>query len=273
MFASRLRAAGARALQSTRTYNGRAAWIGGIGVLSGVGIVAMATRRQAAVHPLFAGRAGTTARTTASTASTAAAQRLAHLGHQGSAAAKTLDAPAFPAEWPFTPDDFRRYDEAPDTAFYGPARIVHHIDDSARAALTALYAGAFPAGADVLDICSSWVSHFPSAAQWAPGRRVGMGMNAEELGQNDQLDTFDVADLNADPHPSFPHADNTFDVVTCVVSIDYLTNPLETLKEIGRVLKPGGRVIFSQSNRCFPTKAIHIWHDTSDMEHLYIIGR
>lgn len=30
---------------------------------------------------------------------------------------------------------------------------------------------------------------------------------------------------------------------------------LEVMKEVGRVLKPGGMVILSTSNRCFPTKA------------------
>ena len=28
----------------------------------------------------------------------------------------------------------------------------------------------------------------------------------------------------------------------------------------------------SQSNRCFPTKAIDIWLNTNDLEHIYIIG-
>jgi 2-polyprenyl-3-methyl-5-hydroxy-6-metoxy-1,4-benzoquinol methylase len=29
----------------------------------------------------------------------------------------------------------------------------------------------------------------------------------------------------------------------------------QVMKEVGRVLKPGGMVILSTSNRCFPTKA------------------
>jgi ubiquinone/menaquinone biosynthesis C-methylase UbiE len=40
--------------------------------------------------------------------------------------------------------------------------------------------------------------------------------------------------------PRFPFADSSFDVVTCVVSVDYLTKPLEVFKEISRVLRPGG---------------------------------
>ena len=50
-------------------------------------------------------------------------------------------------------------------------------------------------------------------------------------------------------------ATRSFDIVTCTVSFDYLCKPLEVMKEVGRVLKVGGMVILSTSNRCFPTKA------------------
>lgn len=132
------------------------------------------------------------------------------------------------------------------------------------------YAQVFPTKGAVLDVCSSWVSHFPGATDWEPGLRVGMGMSEPELAANQELDQYQTRDLNV--HPSFPHSDQSFEVVTCVVSIDYLIKPREVLAEIARVLKPGGRVIFSQSNRCFPTKVIGIWHHTSDLEHLLIIA-
>ena len=48
-----------------------------------------------------------------------------------------------------------------------------------------------------------------------------------------------------------PFEDNTFDVVTNAVSVDYLTRPLEMMKEVNRVLKPGGLAVMSFSNRCF----------------------
>ena len=77
-------------------------------------------------------------------------------------------------------------------------------------------------------------------------------------------------DLNK--NPIFPFPESSFDIVTCVVSVDYLTRPLEIFSEISRVLRPGGRAIISQSNRCFPTKAINIWLNTNDIEHAFIIG-
>ena len=54
--------------------------------------------------------------------------------------------------------------------------------------------------------------------------------------------------LFSDPSPS--PQDGSFDVVTCVVSVDYLVHPREVFKEVGRVLRPGGKFVLSQSNRC-----------------------
>lgn len=42
-------------------------------------------------------------------------------------------------------------------------------------------------------------------------------MNEFELSKNEQLDTFTAKDLNV--NPTFPFEDNSFDVVTCVVSV------------------------------------------------------
>eukprot|EP00978_Attheya_sp_CCMP212_P018936 scaffold52348_cov57-Attheya_sp.AAC.6 len=147
-------------------------------------------------------------------------------------------------------------------------KSVHHIDDFAISALTEHYSQHFKDGEDVLDICSSWVSHFPP--EWKGGNVVGLGMNEYELSQNKQLSSYDVKDLNKDP--TFPYEDNSFDRITCVVSVDYLNKPQEIFNEIGRVLRPGGECMLAMSNRCFPTKAFRIWLQTNDLEHVFIAG-
>mmetsp|Transcript_5062 Transcript_5062/g.10273 ORF Transcript_5062/g.10273 Transcript_5062/m.10273 type:complete len:90 (-) Transcript_5062:2093-2362(-) len=63
---------------------------------------------------------------------------------------------------------------------------------------------------------------------------------------------------------SQPRITSRFDVVTNCVSVDYLTRPLEVFQEIRRVLRPSGIAIMSFSNRCFPSKAINLWLNTSD---------
>ena len=122
----------------------------------------------------------------------------------------------------------------------------------------------------MLDICASHVSHFPKDVDDYTGRRVALGMNEEELKDNDQVDEYVVKDLNADP--TLPFEDNSFDIITNVVSIDYLSSPLEICKEIARVLRPGGTAMFALSNRCFPSKAISLWLQTNDLEHVFIVG-
>jgi SAM-dependent methyltransferase len=162
-----------------------------------------------------------------------------------SMAEKVLSNPKWPPEWPYSEEDFTRMDETDDSIFYDSPRLCYHIDDAAVSALTKYYTENFKEGEDVLDICSSWVSHYPK--EWKGGNVVGLGMNDYELSENPQLSSYVVKDLNEDP--TFPFDDDSFDKVTCVVSIDYLNKPFEVIKEVGRVLRPGGECLISMSNR------------------------
>ena len=102
------------------------------------------------------------------------------------------------------------------------------------------------------------------------GRVEGLGMNERELQSNRQLTGYVCADLNKDPR--LPYDDASFDAVTCVVSVDYLTKPLEVFREIHRVLRPGGQCLMSFSNRCFPTKAVAMWLQADDIGRMTIVG-
>ncbi|GMP59565.1 hypothetical protein CsSME_00022800 [Camellia sinensis var. sinensis] len=150
---------------------------------------------------------------------------------------------AWPEQIPFKEVDFQRSDESPDKSFYESPRFVTHIDDPAIVALTKYYSEVFPPsetpGVTILDMCSSWVSHFP--AGYKQDRIVGMGMNEEELKRNQVLTEYVVQDLNV--NPKLPFEDNSFDVITNVVSVDYLTKPIDVFKEMCRILKPGGLAI------------------------------
>lgn len=225
-------------------------------------ILALLAARPLSLVSGFAPAAGTSNRSVRASSTNLSAASMKEL------AEKVLLAPKFPPEWPFSPSDFERQDETVDTIFYDQPRLCYHIDDSAVDALTNYYADNLKEGDDVLDICSSWVSHFPK--EFKGGNVVGLGMNEYELSQNKQLTSFDVRDLNSDP--TFPYEDNVFDKVTCVVSVDYLNQPKEIFEEIARVLRPGGECIISMSNRCFPTKAFRIWLQTNDLEHIFIVG-
>ncbi|WP_019515159.1 class I SAM-dependent methyltransferase [Sphingomonas sp. Mn802worker] len=149
---------------------------------------------------------------------------------------------------------FDKQDDGADTAFYAPARLVTHIDEGAIAALTALYAALLKPGDRVLDLMSSWVSHLPDDV---PLDVVGHGMNAQELAANPRLSRWFVQDLNDNPMLTEPDA--AFDAVLICVGVQYLQRPLAVFRELRRVLRPGGVLIASYSNRCFPTKAVAVW--------------
>src|SRR5215207_9417988 len=146
---------------------------------------------------------------------------------------------------------FRRFDESPDEEFYLLPRFVTHIDDRAISAVTQLYREFFPPGGEILDLMSSWISHLPPEVRYR--RVIGLGMNKAELQRNERLDSYAIQNLNAERR--LPFGDAEFDGVGICVSIDYLTRPVEVLREVGRVLRVGGATIISFSNRCFPSKA------------------
>ena len=62
-------------------------------------------------------------------------------------------------------------------AFYRFPKLVYHIDEGAVAALTRYYDAAVPDGSEVLDICSSWLSHSPrDSPQARTHRRVAVAL-------------------------------------------------------------------------------------------------
>jgi len=176
----------------------------------------------------------------------------------------------WPKNWPYAAEDFSRLDESDDSDFYSEPRLCAHVDDDFINALRLHYAEVFASYPDarILDICSSWISHYPESKTWS---HVSItGMCEEELRRNTQADDYSVRDLIA--LLELPYASGSFDVVTCAVSLDYLTKPYEVMMEVARVLKPGGMVVLSTSNRCFAAKAVNIWLRTNDLEHVLIYG-
>lgn len=187
-----------------------------------------------------------------------------------SSAPEALERVEWPTEWPYSPKDFSRQDESEDENFYYQPRLCTHVSDGFIAALREHYGKVFRTypGARILDICSSWISHYPEEKTWS---HVSItGMNEYELKNNKQADDYAVRNLNV--NPELPYESESFDIVTCTVSFDYLNKPLEVMKEVARVLKPGGMVVLSTSNRCFPSKAVSIWLRTGDIEHCLIYG-
>ena len=168
-----------------------------------------------------------------------------------------------------SPLAYGRDDEAPDDRFYSFPRKVVHIDDEAIAALGRLYAEVLPHDGRLLDLMSSWRSHLPASVH--AREIVGLGLNAEEMADNPQLSRHVVHDVNRDGH--LPFEDDAFDGAMCAVSIQYVTHPLRLFRDVRRVLRPGAPFVVSFSNRCFPTKAVAVWLDTTDAQHVALVRR
>jgi SAM-dependent methyltransferase len=192
----------------------------------------------------------------------------------------------FAETWPFFETDFERADDAPDAYFYSEPKAEHHVDADAVLALRGHLASIVGSSRrsvpsqnkvavrDVLDLCSSFESYLP--LEWEERRRVaGLGMNLNEMKSNAALTEAVVVDLNKrvpGGRNLFPYGDNEFDLVVCAMSIDYLTQPLQVMREIGRVLRPGGIVSVAFSDRVFQSKAIALWTGTGDLDHVWIVS-
>lgn len=176
--------------------------------------------------------------------------------------------PTHPAEI-LGPEQYRRYDESDDGSFYTAPRLVAHIDETAIAATTDLYRDILPPDADVLDLMSSYYSHLPEPRAQYVRRVWALGMNADEMRRNTQVDEYVVQNLNQNPR--LPYDDARFDAVLCAVSVQYLQRPVAVFAEVSRVLRPGGVFAVTFSDRCFPTKAVAVWTQTTDAQHRALV--
>lgn len=152
----------------------------------------------------------------------------------------------------------RKIDSGDDKQFYDSPRFVTHADDAFTSRLTKLYESEITSGERVFDVMSSWVSFLPDAPLEFV---VGHGLNEAELEANKGLDEYFEQDFNSDR--TLPLDENSFDVVCCALSVQYLQYPADVFSEFGRVLEPGSTAIVSFTNRMFPTKAIRAWRTRS----------
>lgn len=182
-----------------------------------------------------------------------------------------LENIVFPEIYPIPEAGFSRIDKRDDGKFYADPRIgVSHVDDSSLKSLVDIHAAHLPPAVDIhLDLCSSWQSHLPE--DYKAGEIVGIGMSGPEMAENPRLTSHFVMDFNKGDY-RLPFEDDTVDAATCALSIDYLTRPFELLQEVYRVLRPGGKVYITFSNRCFPTKVINVWLSANDLQRVALVS-
>jgi ubiquinone/menaquinone biosynthesis C-methylase UbiE len=161
---------------------------------------------------------------------------------------------------------FARDNEDDDAEFYREPRLLPHLDSLARQQVQAIYNRLLQPEQKVLDLMASHLSHLPTELNL---HVTGLGMNSEELASNAQLSDFKVHDLNRQARLDFD--DDRFDAAVCTSSIEYLNDPLAVLREVARVVKPGGRFVCTFSDRWFPGKQIQPWGEMHAFERLGLV--
>ncbi|MFP4213777.1 MAG: class I SAM-dependent methyltransferase, partial [Desulfohalobiaceae bacterium] len=180
--------------------------------------------------------------------------------------------PGMQARFQGQPTDFElaeplmREDENPDQNFYSRPRFIGHVDQQASEHLQQEYSRYLMPGMRVLDLMSSLHSHLPLDMDLEV---TGLGLNLEELQANPRLSKHLIQDINQ--KPELPFASGSFEALICSLSIEYVTSPLSLLREMHRVLAPGGTLLISFSNRWFPPKVTRLWTSLHEFERLGLV--
>lgn len=162
---------------------------------------------------------------------------------------------------------YARPDEGADPIFYGPPRITAHLDSRAQQVVGRFYQALIPSSGRVLDLMSSVHSNLARNQQYES--LIGLGLNVQEMMANDRLNGAVICDLNAGA--AIPFSDSLFDAAICTVSIDYLTDPVRTMAEVARVLKPSAPFAVTFSNRWFPPKVTRLWTELNSFEQMALV--
>ncbi len=158
-------------------------------------------------------------------------------------------------------------DISDDDLFYAQPRFVQHLDFKFRSRLSKLYQELLVPSYVVVDLMSSWVSHLPDGISFK--EVIGHGLNSSELKANKRLDRFWIQNLNT--NFSLPLKKESVDAFLIVAGWQYLQYPEDIAHEIYQILKPGGKLIVSFTNRAFWQKSPYIWKFGDHKSHIEYI--
>jgi len=115
--------------------------------------------------------------------------------------------------------------------------ILSNYNQSERRLWVAEQAIAIPAGSHVLD-AGAGIGQYRSLFAHCVYKTQDFGQEPGTVGKYTQLDY--ESDIT-----SIPVDDSTFDVVLCTEVLEHVPEPIQTVKELARILRPGGKLLVS----------------------------
>ena len=163
-----------------------------------------------------------------------------------------------------SPNAIKTLDQSKEEDFFASANLEPFWDKTALNQVTSLYNELLSDDMDILDLMAG--VHSPlQQASIRPAHVFCAGLNRSELEANPICADRQLINVN-DANALAGFEDARFDAVLIHAAIEYVTNPHDLMHQIGRILKPGGRIIISFSNRSMQGKAINIWHELDEFE-------
>lgn len=160
---------------------------------------------------------------------------------------------------------FTRLDESDDAEYFSIPDFEPFWDSCALQQVASLYNQLIPEHSKVLDLMAGAHSPLQESAIH-PSHITCAGLNRQELEANPICQEIQIVNVNAQNPLAVFSNDAEFDVVLIHAAIEYVIQPDILIAEIARILKPGGRIIISFSNRSVTPRVIQIWKEIHEFE-------
>ena len=158
---------------------------------------------------------------------------------------------------------FSRLDERPDKVYFEQPQMTPYWDKLALQIVSYHYQQLIPIKSNILDLMAG--VHSPIQQVVCDSKSVSCaGLNLQELESNPVCTKNIQLDVNTTQ--PLPFINEEFDIVLIHAAIEYVIHPEHLMTEIGRILKPGGKIIISFSNRSEGEKCISLWANAQEFE-------
>ena len=158
---------------------------------------------------------------------------------------------------------FYRLDERPDKVYFEQPQMTPYWDKLALQIVSYHYQQLIPVKSNILDLMAG--VHSPIQQVVCDSKSISCaGLNLQELESNPVCNKCIQLDVNTTQ--PLPFIDEEFDIVLIHAAIEYVIHPEHLMTEIGRILKPGGKIIISFSNRSEDEKCISLWAGAYEFE-------